>query len=557
MKMTLSTRLYGIVGSLALIGVAVAGSGIWYLHSLGEELSAATEVTSVKLDHGNAALGRAWEMVAANRGMFLSAFLKDPATLEARAQQWDNAFKRINVDISIVKPLLTTDQTRQDLSNLESALAEYEKLSADYLLLCRQNKLDQLAPFVSGIEAFAGIADASLSDIKGVQRTRLAESQKEGASLKSQSMTIAILMSCLLLAITLTALFFVRNINRTLVAAVGELAEGAEQVAAAAGQVSSSSQALAQGSSEQAASLEETSASSEEINSMARKNSENSRGAAELVTQSQQKFVQTNKSLDLMVVAMGEINTQSGKISKIIKVIDEIAFQTNILALNAAVEAARAGEAGMGFAVVADEVRNLAQRCAQAAKDTASLIEESIVKSNSGQTTVDQVTAAIRSITAESAKVKTLVDEVSLGSDEQAKGIDQIGKAITQMEQVTQKTAATAEESASAAEELNAQSETMKEVVDRLTDMLGEVGSVKSHALYSRSRRTPAGNSQVRSTARASRRPDEAASSLRAVGKAASRQARSFESGESALAIRGGNGANNEAFPLDDQFREF
>ena len=142
--------------------------------------------------------------------------------------------------------------------------------------------------------------------------------------------------------------------------------------------------------------------------------------------------------------------------------IDEIAFQTNILALNAAVEAARAGEAGMGFAVVADEVRNLAQRCAQAAKDTASLIEESIAKSNDGKSKVDQVAAAIREITEESTTIKTLVDEVNLGSQEQARGMEQIGKAITQMEQVTQKTAANAEESASAAEELNAQSESLE-----------------------------------------------------------------------------------------------
>ena len=191
------------------------------------------------------------------------------------------------------------------------------------------------------------------------------------------------------------------------------------------------------------------------------------------MTQSQQKFVQTNQSLDQSVVAMGEINAQSGKISKIIKVIDEIAFQTNILALNAAVEAARAGEAGMGFAVVADEVRNLAQRCAQAAKDTAALIEESIAKSNDGKVKVDQVATAIRAITEESAKVKKLVDEVNLGSQEQARGMEQIAKAITQMEQVTQKTAANAEESASAAEELNAQSETLKNLVERLTAMVG------------------------------------------------------------------------------------
>ena len=137
---------------------------------------------------------------------------------------------------------------------------------------------------------------------------------------------------------------------------------------------------------------------------------------------------------------------RGNKIAKIIKVIDEIAFQTNILALNAAVEAARAGEAGMGFAVVADEVRSLAQRCAQAAKDTAALIEESILKSGDGKGKVDQVTTAIRTITADTTSVKTLVEEVSLASQEQARGIQQIGKAIVQMEQVTQSTAANAEE---------------------------------------------------------------------------------------------------------------
>ncbi len=170
---------------------------------------------------------------------------------------------------------------------------------------------------------------------------------------------------------------------------------------------------------------------------------------------------------------MTDITTSSGKISKIIKVIDEIAFQTNILALNAAVEAARAGEAGLGFAVVADEVRNLAQRCAQAAKDTADLIEDSVAKSNAGQAKVDQVAGAIRTVTEEAGKIKVLVDEISVGSQEQARGIEQIGSAITQMDQVTQRAAASAEEGASAAEELTAQSESLKAVVAQLTRMVG------------------------------------------------------------------------------------
>jgi methyl-accepting chemotaxis protein/methyl-accepting chemotaxis protein-1 (serine sensor receptor) len=158
-------------------------------------------------------------------------------------------------------------------------------------------------------------------------------------------------------------------------------------------------------------------------------------------------------------------------------VIDEIAFQTNILALNAAVEAARAGQAGMGFAVVADEVRNLAQRSAQAARDTAALIEESIAKSNGGKVKVDQVAAVIRAITQDSVKVKTLVDEVSLGSQEQTRGIEQVAKAIVQMQQVTQNTAASAQEGASAAGELTAESKTLQEIVDRLAAMVGGSGS--------------------------------------------------------------------------------
>ncbi|HEY1342507.1 MAG TPA: methyl-accepting chemotaxis protein [Bryobacteraceae bacterium] len=272
---------------------------------------------------------------------------------------------------------------------------------------------------------------------------------------------------------SLLAFFLSRGINRALTRAVAELGESAGQLASAASQVSSASQSLAQGSSEQAASLEETSASSEEINSMARKNTENTQAASQEMAQTEQKVSDANARLGEMVASMKEITDSSNKISKINKVIDEIAFQTNILALNAAVEAARAGEAGMGFAVVAEEVRNLAQRSAQAAKDTAALIEESIEKSTVGSRNLNLVAEGIESITAGAMQVKTLVDEVNLGSQEQARGIEQVAKAITQMEQVTQKTAANAEESAAAAEELTAQSDALRGIVERLVELVG------------------------------------------------------------------------------------
>ncbi|MEO7143733.1 MAG: methyl-accepting chemotaxis protein [Bryobacteraceae bacterium] len=271
------------------------------------------------------------------------------------------------------------------------------------------------------------------------------------------------------------AFILVRGINGTLRRVTLELARGAVQIASAASEVASSSQSLAQGASEQAASLEETSASSEEITSMTRKSAESSSMAASEMAAVDRNVGKGNQTLEQMVASMAEINNSSNKISKIIKVIDEIAFQTNILALNAAVEAARAGEAGMGFAVVAEEVRNLAQRSAKAAKDTAALIEESIATSGEGTKRLEEVSQAFRSITGSAGRVKMLVDEVNLGSQEQARGMEQIARAISQMDEVTQRTAANAEESASASEQMAAQAQALNDIVCELESLVGGV----------------------------------------------------------------------------------
>jgi methyl-accepting chemotaxis protein/methyl-accepting chemotaxis protein-1 (serine sensor receptor) len=283
----------------------------------------------------------------------------------------------------------------------------------------------------------------------------------------------ATLLAALGVSAAATGLWTANRVTRRLRAGAVEMLQGIDKMANAAGQVAAANQSLAQGASEQAASLGETSATGARINSMARENAQRGEVATGLVRETDRTVAEANVSLEQMVSAMVEINMSSEKISKIIKVIDEIAFQTNILALNAAVEAARAGEMGLGFAVVADEVRNLAQRSAQAAKDTESLIAESIAGAQGGAEKVDRVTNTIGALEATAKKVGTLIDEVSTASQEQARGIEQILQAITQMEQVTQKTAANAEQSAAAGNELSSQMESLRRDLRGMAVTLG------------------------------------------------------------------------------------
>jgi len=280
------------------------------------------------------------------------------------------------------------------------------------------------------------------------------------------------LLSALLLA-SLIAWTISSTTNRLLRGLAMSLDHGALQTAAAARQVSMASQTLSSGASEQASSVEETSASLEEMTSMIRATSENAQKAKSLASDSRTFAEAGSKNMHEMIIAMSAIDSSSAEVAKIVKDIDEIAFQTNILALNAAVEAARAGEAGAGFAVVADEVRSLAQRSAAAAKETANKIETAISNSRQGSLNSSKVAESLKQISEKVTSTDALVGDISIASREQAQGIDQINSAIAQMEKVTQSNASSAEESASAAEELSAQAETLQDLVGKLRRLVG------------------------------------------------------------------------------------
>jgi len=432
-----------------------------------------------------------FEMQAAERGAHLSVVNEDQSGYQANVQRFDEALAKLRQRLEDMRPLLETEEGRRAMRDLEDGLTSWLPLHQAYLEHARNKQFAEAHKVMNGsIYPVLQRMQSAVDTLVRSQWDLRSMKQEQAQSAISLSHWVAWALLGLSFAVGAVSLLVVRRVNESLRAVTAEMAEWAEQVASAASQVAASSQALSQASSEQAASLEETSASGEEITAMTRKNAENAQMTARLTTEVDAKVQEANASLKEMIASMKEINTASDKISRIIKVIDEIAFQTNILALNAAVEAARAGEAGLGFAVVADEVRSLAQRSAQAAKDTAAMIEESIAKSNEGSNKLNQVAQAIAAITESAVKVKTLADEVNLSSQEQTRGMEQIAQAISQMEQVTQKTAASAEESASASEELSAQAESMRAAVSRLRAMIdGAAAAVQSASAAPTARR--------------------------------------------------------------------
>ncbi len=257
----------------------------------------------------------------------------------------------------------------------------------------------------------------------------------------------------------------IRKMNRSLSTTMRQINDASDQVASGADQVSSGAQALSQGATEQASSVEELAATINDISREVNNTAENAREASEKVMEAQTKLSTSNEQMQDMIAAMGEISQKSGDIGKIIKTIEDIAFQTNILALNAAVEAARAGEAGKGFAVVADEVRNLASKSAEAASNTTTLIEGTILAVENGTNIVDRTAAAISETVESTRSAVTYVDKISTAAVSQAEAVNQVTMGMDQISSVVQTNSATAQESAAASEELSSQSQLLKSLV--------------------------------------------------------------------------------------------
>jgi len=331
----------------------------------------------------------------------------------------------------------------------------------------------------------ASVANLEVMIENELDRTAQTMAADDAAHARAKLMTTTGMVVGVVLA-ALIAFFLTRSITQPLERVISNLTAGAEQVYSASSQVASASQQLAQGSSIQAANLEEASSSLEEMAGMTRSGAKGSLEADRTAREAHAAASSSVEAMEDMGSAIDRIKASSDATARVIKSIDEIAFQTNLLALNAAVEAARAGEAGKGFAVVAEEVRSLARRSAEAAKNTADLIESSQTSAAQGVRASAQVSESLASILESVGNVTQLIGTIAVASEEQAAGIEQVNASVAQMDRVTQGNAATAEESASASEELSAQARDLNMMVAELIRTVrGDQGAREAAGSYS------------------------------------------------------------------------
>ena len=470
----------------------------------------------------------------------LAGIKKDESAGKDVLKELDNHIGIFRTAIEKSEKLDLDDSTKAALASVEQPLNEYTKLASELAKKAIQDPAAGESGMADFGKRFQDL-ERSMSTASGLIESR-AEAIKASAEASKKLflnfLFVGIGVSILLLNVV--GWIVAKSIPRSFMLLIDRLAIGAAQIESASGHIASSSESLASSTTEQAASLEETSASLEEIASMTKNNAENSREAKDL-TGAMREVADTGASdMDKMAHAMAAIKESSNNIAKIIKTIDEIAFQTNILALNAAVEAARAGEAGMGFAVVAEEVRNLALRSASAARETAEKIEDSIQKSSAGVQINAKVSQSLADIVSKARQADELVAQISIASNEQSQGIDQINSSVSQMDAMTQNNAAGAEESANVSADLRTQSTQLTQLVQELQTL---VGGKSSSAKRSSKIKSPLKTKKTQLAS--SRRVTESKTQS---SKPANRALTNKDSKST---------AHRDAIPLEDEFQDF
>jgi len=519
-NMRVATKLISAFIIVAIIGGAMGVFGIVNMNSVDEDYQNLYTNFGVSLgDLGSAGI----DFNAMRVKLMQMVMLMD----EQKTAELENEIRALdeNVDayLAAFGGTIQYDNARQAYETLLDTLEQYKVVRDQVVELVKAGRQEEATSLImSETTKYANETNRQVQELFEMRKANGNANQKK---LIEQTDSTAVLMVVIVIVMTILSMILGIIIARTiskpvnkLVAAANRIADGdlnvvididskdeignladsfrkmsdnlndameniqsaAEQVAAGAHQISELSASLSQGATEQASSVEQLSASIEEIAAQTQLNADSSNEANVLAEAAKQKAIQGNNQMKDMLTAMDDINEASQNISKIIKVIDEIAFQTNILALNAAVEAARAGQHGKGFAVVAEEVRNLAARSANAAKETTELIEGSIKKAEIGTEIARDTATALQQIVDDVAKVAGIIDNIAKASNEQAVGINQINQGVMQVSQVVQTNSASLEEGAATSEELSAQAQVLKEQVNRFKLRAKKAGSYSS-----------------------------------------------------------------------------
>jgi len=470
-----------------IVAAIVAAIGIWGYRGLRDTSKVQHDVATVYLPSVNG-LWMIKDGQDVVRRVELVMFLPQltPDEVVGMKKNLENAWELADRGFEIYAPLPKTGEEADLWAKFKDAWVEFKRAHEQVIVLIDKTAEEKETAY-----------DFSTNEVREKfhkarvlldQLLEMNMAASEAAVLKSDKEVQFTTVLTLVLVILGVACSFAiglgvsRSVSRQLGLVARSLNENSENVLSAAASLSTSANYLSEGASEAAASLEETSASMEEMSEMTSQTASNAGQAKSLADEAVSNVEKANVSMNSMVGSMTDISSKGEQIQKIVKMIDEIAFQTNLLALNAAVEAARAGEAGAGFAVVADEVRGLARRAAEAASNTASLIDETILKIKDGTGLVEQMNGDFRKLAAAVREVTALVSGISAASDEQSRGISGVSQAVVQLDHVTQRNAANAEEIAAAAEELTAQADAMEAVVKSILSIVKGARAAESGA---------------------------------------------------------------------------